>query len=70
MQTKMILRPPSVHSNTEQLALEVSTQLGKIQNWTSGYFGNYVKKIFLREFLLKVDYSIRCIIVTAVYSLI
>ena len=33
IQTKMILRPlpTSVHSNTQQLALEVWTQLGKIQ---------------------------------------
>ena len=37
MQTKMILRPPptSVHSNTQQIALEVWTQLGKIQKWLS-----------------------------------
>ena len=44
--TKMILKPlpTSVHSITQQLALEVWTQLGKIQKWLrgTGDFGNYI----------------------------
>ena len=51
MQTKMILipLPTSVLSHIRELALEASTQLGKIQNWQSGYFGNYIKKLYFFE---------------------
>ena len=49
MHTKIILRPlpTSVHSNTGQLALEVWTQLVKIQKWPS-------RRVIL-EILLKTD---------------
>lgn len=38
MHTAMIAKPlpTRVHSNTQQLALEVWAQLGKIQKWVSG----------------------------------
>ena len=62
----MILRPlpTSVHSNTQQLALQVWTQLGKIQKWLSGrvIFEIILKKGFFRKLLLKADYLIPCII--------
>ena len=59
----MILKPlpTSVHSITQQLALEVWTQLGKnsevdnIYKWT-GDFGNYIKSRYFGTFLLKADY--------------
>ena len=50
--TKMILKPlpASVHSITQQLALEVWTQLGKIQKWII-----YINGRVILEIILKVD---------------
>ena len=50
--TKIILKPLpiSVHSITQQLALEVWTQLGKIQKWII-----YIKGRVILEIILKVD---------------